>query len=281
MHIVNFVARAPTAAVGWSVYVPLYSALIASFVTILGIILNNYFSRVHKKEEQAHSIKKEIFLNFAEYISSSMALLQSVADPNSDLQGLLSKYKEQTGVIGKMYVVAEPSLLLEARALVTELEECGSEMVALRQGVDQIKLKVESLKGQRVDTSKALDNLTNHHLSLIRTGVMPPENVQLALQWERDFTTKRLDSLSDEIYKAEVEAYHSALSLFEFGILASQKVEASTLPTLRRIKSELGIPHDALNYEKVVEAQNKRRIEAARKQIGLQKTTNPDAQKND
>lgn len=267
MPIINYATTAPATVNEWTFYAPVISALIASFITIAGIVLNNYFARKHKKEEQEHSIKKEIYLDFAEYVSISMAMLQAATNPKSDLQDLIVKYNDHAGIIGKMYVVAEPQLLLEARSLVTELEECASEMVAMRQGIDKSNSNVESLKALRSETSKALDNLTEHHLSLIRTGNIPEDRVGAALQWERDFTTKRLNELDDSIYKAEVEAYHSTLKLFELGIVASQNVEEKSLTALGIIKEQLGIAHDFVNYEKAVKIQSKKRVQSARNLI--------------
>ncbi|MFZ6731058.1 hypothetical protein ACO0LG_03955 [Undibacterium sp. Ji42W] len=267
----NSAASVPVVTSAWMIYVPVICALIASSVTIIGIVLNSYFARKHKKEEQEHAIKKEIFLGFAEYISNSMALLQAVVNPSLEVQAVLSKYSEQAGVIGKMYVVAEPNLLLAARALVTELETYGSELVAMRRGLDNINLKVANLKESHTEASKALDNLNEHRLSLFRSGTIPTESVQSAHQWECDFIIKRLDELTDTLYKAEVEAYHSALSLFEIGITASQQVEEKTFIVLRLIKEQLKIPHQAFTYEEAVKTQHKKRAESAKKLIQIRK----------
>ena len=267
----NSAASVPAVTSAWMIYVPVICALIASSVTIIGIVLNSYFARKHKKEEQAYTIKKEIFLGFAEYISNSMMLLQAVADPDSEVHSVLSKYREQAGVIGEMYVVAEPNLLLEARSLVTELETYGSELVAMRRGMDKINLKVANLKESHTETSKAIDNLNEHRLSLFRSGTILAESVQSAHQWECDFIMKRLDDLTDTLYKAEVEAYHFALSLFEMGAIASQQVEEKTFIVLRLIKEELKIPHQAFTYEEAVKTQHKKRTESAKKLVQIRK----------
>lgn len=269
--MINCAASVPAATSAWLTYAPIISAAIASSVTILGIVLNNYFARKHKKDEQAHAIKKEIFLGFAEYISNSMALLQAVADPDSEVQAVLSKYREQAGVIGKMYVVAEQNLLLEARALVTELETYGSELVAMRRGMDKINLKVANLKELHAETSQALNNLNEHRLLLFRSGTIPEESAQSAHQWECDFIMKRLAELADTLHKAEVEAYHSALSLFEIGVTASQQVEEKTFIVLRLMKEQLKIPHQAFNYEEAVKTQHKKRSESAKKLVQIRK----------
>jgi hypothetical protein len=275
MPIANYAVSVPAASAAWGLYAPVISALIASLLAIGGIILNNHFARRHKKDEQAHSIKKEIFLDFAEYVSSSMALLQAVASPNSDLRELLSNYRAKAGIIGKMYLVAEPSLLLVARELVTELEVLGSEMVSMRQAVDKMNLKVDGLKALRLETLKALDNLNEHQLSFIRAGIIPVESVQSALEWERDINTKHLKDLDEARFKAEVEVYHATLNLFEIGVFASQKVEEKTLSVLALLKSQLGIAHDSLNYDAKVREQNETRMESARKLIELQKGATP------
>jgi hypothetical protein len=131
--------------------------------------------------------------------------------------------------------------------------------------------KVENLRRMRSETSKALDDLTSHHLGIIRTGEMPSPKVQLAIDWERNFTTKRLQDLSDQLFAAETEVYNASLDLYRLGAKCGEIVEEKTLKPLLEMKTQLGIPHDAKAYEAAVRAENKKRREALEQLVAARK----------
>jgi len=240
----------------------LVGVVIGSFFTLAGVVLTNrtnlknsklqlVHDREQKAKERALSMRRDVYLDAAEALSAGISTLVRHGDLSLTPAALMEDYKNKSGSIAKVHVIASERTALrfvefvrELSASIVKLTIQRNELVAMR---SRMLAALEGMKKHHESRDKYVELLKLHHLD----GSMDERRFKVldqGFQFEQSAAERRArehDSLLEELRPKHLE-------FVQICQRENARLAPMLLPLIESIREDLEQPINIKEYEKVL-----------------------------
>jgi len=245
-----------------------WGVIVGSFFTITGVILTNRSNtsrlriqldhdRKIKKQERELNLRKEIYLAAAEAISVGLGVIGRIGNLGISYDELMKSFADKSPSIAKVNVIANNDTI---KALAAFMEELTSGLLRL----SHERLKLSSVQQRISFIQKEIDKASDERDRMIR--LMKEYNLEGSNDKQRwaiieknsEFERKRIEGLSNEKSKLELELFPSQMGLARECQSESAVLSNLLTPLIGCIRAELELPFDEISYAQVIEGSQKK-----------------------
>lgn len=241
----------------------IWSALLASFLTLTGVMLSNRSNTKRlltqlehdasqKAKDRMATLHREVYLKLAEEMARASSFLGEISQLDPAKKNIADGLSELFAVGAKAQLIAQP----ETSKLITELTTRYGEMVmrllAAVSPVHDFNLKIR-LSSEQIDKNHAEANRALAEMRQMNESGRPDPARFEALQRTIDHSMKMADDLSgkrDEYWKGHIAASRE----FNVALLGQMRdvgpLQAHTMAALRK---ELGLHADTSEYQRRID----------------------------
>jgi hypothetical protein len=240
----------------------LIGVIIGSFFTLAGVVLTNRTNlrnlrlqlehdRQQKAKERAMSMRRDVYLAAAEALSSALSTIVRYGDLSLNHSDLIEDYRQRSGQIAKIHVIATETTALRFVSFMRELSRVFVKLNIQRAQLLLIKTKMQSLLDQmrRHQTSR------DQYLELMKQfnvdGTIDDRRfvvLDKGFQFEQDSASKAAtehDALLEQLRPRHLE-------FVDFCQHENARLSRLLLPLVESVRVDLEQPIDIHVYEEVL-----------------------------
>ena len=240
-----------------------WGVFIGSFFSLGGVMLTNRANdkrlkqqlshdRELKKHERELTIKKEVFMDAAEAISTGINAVGNLANLDIHEDKLNSAFIEKSSAIAKVYVISQTDTIKTIDSMVSELSAIYMRLLAKKIPLLIEKQQIDFIQKQKADFEQLRDRMLEMMRQYNITGESDPRKWSVLGQ-NYDFEAKRIDDKIKEYSERGVKLYLDQISFMRECIEETKKLRLLHIPVIKAVRAELELPFDENRYSAIIE----------------------------
>jgi hypothetical protein len=252
------------------------SAIIASVVTVLGVIFSAVFThlgnerrfakqlkhdRLQKRVDREMELRKEVYLNAAEAIDAGLVVINNYANLGKTPEELFKEFSEKRSAFSKMHLIARESTVASIQALGLEFDEAVKRLSLLRQPLTQMQAQLKLLNDQIHASGRERDRMVELMKQLNFEGNKDAHRwdfVRNTFEFEQQRVSKAIEE--QMILDARLKADWAIFATECFS--AANKISGLIAPAVKAVRDELELSFDYTSYKTTIDESLKRQHES-------------------
>ncbi|MGH9428465.1 MAG: hypothetical protein ACRD2L_19435, partial [Terriglobia bacterium] len=217
--------------------------------------------REQKRLEREMSLRKAVYLEAAEAVTSSLAAFGRLADLSVPQDDLAKQFSEMTRALAKVQIIGSSATLSAVSIFSTEATSAVLELTLARQPLLGKQGQLTMMDDQIKSSGEERDRMVQLMKQLNFEGDRDTNRWQF-LKDTFEYEQKRVGETLAEQAKVRSEFWKEWLDYAQRCYETSTGISQLLVPAMRSVREELGLPFDAEAYRKRVEASQQRQNQA-------------------
>jgi len=233
------------------------ATIIGSFITFIGVTLSNRNNRKiqekkldhdnkQQKVEREMTLKKEVFLPFADNLYSMNQMLYKIVDANIEDSQLTMLLSKQNTSLGKIILIGNNETVKNLQKLSTSYESSIFLLFSKRLDLMDIKYKVKY-------SSLSIDHLSKKMYEVLDKMKNTDNQEYDKLSFYLNSIKSDLKGFEDENSQNSKQLLQKSLELSKLAFEESSRLSDLILPVIVSLRKELNLPFDQDEFKKVLE----------------------------
>ncbi len=225
---------------------------LGSFITLVGVLLNNYYQSKIRKKDREHALKSKIYMSAAEQLVAAKLVLMKL--PNISQQEM-EEISIQGIATAKLTVVATNETVQAVTELSSAIAQKLLALLPQKLPLDNLKTEIQILSAQLEGSFQKQNQMLNEMTAYNLRGESDSRLWQ-TLQDNFDYHSRQIDHLIQERDLKYIELNNTMKQLFVKCMEAAISLSDLEIKAITCIRDELDMPFDESAYRNIIEATN-------------------------
>lgn len=239
-----------------------WGVVLGSLLSLAGVHLSNRAAerrqssqldhdREMRRQERDLSLRKDVYLAAADAMQSAVVFIGKLSNPNISLEEQSKAYFEKIPALAKVQIIGKTETIKAVLEFSSALSVSGLQLMSKRLPLDIAKNRLELLNIKATGFEKERDRWLEE-MKKYNVAGKPDDRLWTSLKSNFDFEESRARDLRARIGIETLALFSQQMQFIEECVTHSQTCLSRFVPAVIAMRSELGIPTDAMVYTELV-----------------------------